>query len=352
MTKLLPLLLVLGSCAISFAQDDDDSRSPRRVAVSQDGRFICAVNKDKNVRVWSSEKGTLLHKIEIDRPASCVAISAKGDILVAATIGSRATASIIHSNLYAWSIAGDKITLLWSAKQLGPSTSIALDPKGKWCATSSSYGTVNFYDLKTGDLKRKLLELGHGLVDLIVSSDGVRVLTAGDQLTVWEPDAKTFPEKALDFDAKVTVEDSKTYIKARNESWTTVMAIAPEEQWAVAFGSFESREGRADALVRVDLATGKKIQTLGKNMKGVTCLNVSTKGAFVAIGYDTSKVQILSVDGKTEPRLFDLGDFGAVRSLAFFDDGKRIVVVNQHGTKVEIFSTIDGKKLQELSLDR
>lgn len=79
---------------------------------------------------------------------------------------------------------------------------------------------------------------------------------------------------------------------------------------------------------------------------------VSTGGKHIAIGCDNSKVQFIAVDGKTEPKVLDLGEFGAVRSMAFFDDGKRIAIVNQHGTKVEIASVIDGKKLQELNLER
>ena len=347
------LTLAFAASLPAHVQDENDLASPRRLAVSDDGRFVAVAAKDDRVRVWNIETGKLLHALEIDRQGSSVALSAKGEVLVAGTIGDRPSASVpVQSNLFAWSLAGDKPKLLWKAPQVGAATAVAIDPRGKWCATVTAYGRLNVFDLKSGDFKRSCQESGNGLYDLSISPDGRTIATAGQQLRFWDVEAEPLPSGALPTDVNVTVEQSQRFLKSKSGIWGKAIVIAPSGAWAAALGSFESPTGHADALGRVELPSAKTMGKAARNLGDANSLSISSDGKLIALGFDAPKVEIRVVDSWSIVRTIELGDFGQVRSVCFFDGGKRIAIASQHGAKVEVRTIADGKRVRELHADR
>jgi WD40 repeat protein len=346
----LLVLLVLALPNGLPAQDEDDLDSPRRLAVSTDGKTLAAVARDKRVRVWDVETGKLRYSLELDRPGKSVALRPMGDTVIAGTIGDRSDArEPVRSHLYAWLLTGKSPKLLWKVLQDGSAEAIAIDPKTRRVAAATPYGNLHLFDLKTGAFQRVLLDPGNGIRDLAVAPDGKSILTAGQELRLWNPLAVPFPEMPLPQGTKATDEESQKFLIERH-GFASYVAMAPNGKYAAAMSGYNSGTGRTSTLVRLEMPGAKPIKPLKKGLENVTSLAISPDGERIAVGYGAPKIEIRTGDTDTLVRTIDLGrSFGDVRSMAFLDGGKRIAVVSRHGTNVEIRSVADGTLVRKFT---
>jgi len=330
----------------------DDEASPRRLAVSENSRFVCVASSDRRVRVWDVQSGRLLHILELELPGSAVAVSANGGVIVAGTDGVRNDSSEpMKSQLVAWSLADGKPKRLWSTWQIGSTSAVALDPRGRQCYATTFYGRLHVFDLNNGGLKRALVESGNGLRDVSASPDGRTVATVGQHLKFWNLEATPIPERSISIEAHITVEQSKPFQKATNGAWGKAVSFAPDGRWTAVLGSFTSRTGHADSLGRVDPSNGKLIGSAYDGLNDASSLALSSNGKQIAFGFNAAKIEIRETESGQMIRKFDLDDFGPVRSLSFLDGGKRIAVVNLNGEKARILNADDGRIVRKLLPD-
>lgn len=329
-------------------QDDEDYASPRRLAVSEDGRFLCVASRDSRARVFHTLTGKLLHTLELDQAGASVAISPRGEVVVAGTIGSRKDATVpVQSNLFAWSLMGSTATPLWKAQQQGAGDGIVIHPDGTWCAVISGYGRLHFFDLRTGAFRRVCTEIGNGFGDVALSSDGRTLITAGQSLRFWEPEKVPMPRVALEMRATATDEQSQPFVRAKNGAWARLVAMGLDRTWAAVIGGYDDPAGRAGTLARFDASTGQVIAILARELSEVTCMTLSLDGRLVALGFESARVEIRLAETGALVRVLDMGSFGNIRSIAFLERGRRLALTNRHGTRVEIRSVIGGERVRE-----
>lgn len=334
-------------------QDEDDLSSPRRLAVSKDGRLLCVATRDNCVRVWNTDTGKMLHTLPLDLPGSAVAVSQNGDTIVGGTIGSRPDASQpVKSNVFAWSLSGGNPRLLWKSPQLGASEGLALHPRGVWCASLSVYGRLHLFDLQTGGFRRVCIEHGNGFRDLALSSDGRIVVTAGQHLKFWEPQRLPFPNQSLPIETTATEEESQRFIHAVNGSGALAVAFASRQTWAMVLGTYADMGGRTETLARFDASTGKPLAVLARGVKEATCITLSPDDRFMAVGFRSPNIEIRATDSGAVVRTLDLGDFGPIRSLSYLHKGESLAIASRHGTHVAIYNVANGKRVREFLPDR
>jgi hypothetical protein len=94
------------------------------------------------------------------------------------------------------------------------------------------------------------------------------------------------------------------------------------------------------SLLLIDSTTGKTIKTLGKHGKPITSLALTADGKMLASGGEDGAIKLWGVAAGVEVR--ELRQGGAVLSLSFAPDGKRLLVAA--GSEAALWDVRSGKK--------
>jgi WD40 repeat protein len=344
------------SVALVFASgllkaEEPYERSTKRLAVSKDGKRIAVASDDNRVRIWDVEDVQLTHVIGLDLPGQSVAFSPDGNTVVAETIGTRPNASVpAHSHLSAWDVSGEQPRNVWKVDKIGIDSSLVVAPDGTWCASISGYPTLEFFDMKSGKLKRSLVEAGNSMTDLGVTPDGKTVVTSGQSYRLWDMTLEAFPESIeppTDVFMDERVEESDRFVRAQLAG-SIATAVASNGKWSVAMGLFDDELGRAINLAQIDLTTGKLVGLIAKGIENVTCMALSPDDEAVALGMDMGEIKLWSVADRKEVASWSFPQLQGARSLAFIESGQQLVVAGRGGNTVLVISVADGKVLRTL----
>ena len=128
----------------------------------------------------------------------------------------------------------------------------------------------------------------------------------------------------------------------------TNVAISSNGKWSVAMGCFENIQGKPVNLARIDLSTGKIIVLLAKGLEDVKGIALSPDDKTIALGFGSDEIKLWSVSDRKEMASWKLRNFDGVRSLAYFNAGKRLAVTNRGGTKVIELEATTGQIVRTL----
>ncbi|MEI6235071.1 MAG: protein kinase [Planctomycetota bacterium] len=366
------------------------------VAFSGDGRLGVSGGRDKFLRCWDIENGTLVREFSGHNSAiSAVALSADGSRAVSASwdqtlklwdlsAGLQSGDLIGHTNKVvgvAMSPDGrnilsrglDQTLKMWDANaRFTPRTfkghtsgieCIAFSPNGKLAASGGRDSSIRIWDIETGTELRKMRAYARCIT---FSADGKRVISADNNSTVvqewsvesglktrefimpfkwatFSPDGKyafCAGSKLMDFDSTdVKLWDIEKGVEVRNFEGAGNTFYDAAFSIDGGFGATINAEG---ALKVWALATGKRVcEIKGQFYRAA----FSPDGKRFATGNLNGDVQMWDSETGTKVRDF-FGHLETVRTLAFSPDG-RFIASGSDGKTVKLWDVESGTELRE-----
>ena len=215
-------------------------------------------------------------------------------------------------------------------------TSVDFSPDGRLLATGGGEDrTVLLWAAETGQLLRKLEELGTGVSKVAFSPDGQRLAAAGWVRRGGEREARG---------------ELKIFDVASGERLLAVLGH-DGPMWSVAFSPDGKRlaTGSLDMTVKIwDAQSGEEQRTFHGHSQPVYCVAFSPDGRLLASGgaqgSDPSEEAVKIWDGVTGQELFTLrGHAGGTWGVAFSPDGRRLASASADRT-VKLWDVATGKE--------
>ncbi|KIJ29374.1 hypothetical protein M422DRAFT_784280 [Sphaerobolus stellatus SS14] len=206
--------------------------------------------------------------------------------------------------------------------------SVAFSPDGSFIASASDDGTVQIWNVATGETLKELKGHKYSVRCVAFSPDGLFIASASDDGTV----------RIWNVAMGETLKEHKGH-----EKMVTSVAFSPD-------GSFIA-SASDDETVRIwNVATGETLKELKGHKGSVRSVAFSPDGSFIASASDDETVRIWNVaTGETLKEL--KGHENIVRSVAFSPDGSFIVSAS-HDETVRIWNVATGETLKELKGDK
>jgi WD40 repeat protein len=165
---------------------DVDSAQPITAVAFQPGNAILAIgtqrttstHPEESVTLWNIATGSKVATIGSSYWVSALAFSPDGSaIAIGHWAGDR--------TIQLWNVATS--TLLWTSKEAGYAINdLAFSPDGTILASAGQSHEVQFWDTKTGDEVKSLIQHGIPVQSVRFASDGMRAASiAGRQIRVW-----------------------------------------------------------------------------------------------------------------------------------------------------------------------
>ena len=173
--------------------------------VSKDGKTIITLDNGDLINTWdvlTGEKIFTLHKIEPNCGMSSVAFSPDGEMIM-----SFFCEQSLGNKVHIWDPkTGEEIKILYHSGSTEP-TCLAISANGKIVATATSYGTINLWNIETGEkLSQPKPEyfLWWSNESITLSPDGSLLAYSGEENTIrlWDIDSGTLIRSFID-DAQV-----------------------------------------------------------------------------------------------------------------------------------------------------
>jgi WD40 repeat protein len=349
------------------------------VAFSPNGRRVVTASADKTAKVWDVVTGRELLTLNghtdsvfgvAFSPDGRRLATASGRIRLEHEAGEDCTAKVWDA------VTGRELQTLRG--HTGSVFGVAFSPDGRQLATASADKTAKVWDVRTG---REILSLqGHtsALFGVAFSPDGQRIATTG----IWEQTVKIW-------DART----GREILTLRGHTrWVLGVAFSPDGQrlatgsddgmtklwdvrtgqelltlkghtaslWSVCFSSDGQRLATAsgDATVKIwDMRVGQEALTLQGFPRGVSDVAFSPDGQrlasaggtrYASVGGNdlrTAEVMTKVWDASTGQELLALtGKTGAVISVAFSPDGRRLATGSEDGT-TKLWDAHSGQEL-------
>lgn len=327
---------------------DLDEFSPRRLAVSTDGKRIALASDDNRVRVWDTQSGQLLHSLALDLPGTAVAFSPDGATLIAGTCGTRKEVSQpTRGHLYAWSLTEKEAKLRWKIPIVGRTMAIGVEPQGKWFAANTVYATLGIYRMEDGKLLHHWQEQGNSPSDLVISPDGKTIVTAGQALIMWDATKDKLPDEVVDAEKPLAAEASIRFMRARTAG-SIATVFSADGTWVVAVGYFANAKGRPVDIAQLDTATGKIKSMIAKDVDGITCIALAPSSKTLAVGLNSGSILVIDVESKRQIARWKNEGQHRVRSLLYFNEGRKLAVASEGGQTLHIYDADTGRRLKRL----
>ena len=226
---------------------------------------------------------------------------------------------------------------------------VTFSPDGKIIASGSRGAGDNLilWDAITGK-KIAVLEGYAGVVSILFSSDGSKMLSGGDTIILWDIATRT---KIMTFDSSVG---------QINRGGVKGMTWSPDEKILVAVSNAPKRHvTQPQNLVIWDVATGRKITELEGHPNLVTSMDFSPDGKKIVSG-SYARQPLGPRDDKGSLIVWDIsnindikdttlliGDF-AVQDVRFFNDSNMVVATDSEG-RASLWN-IEGGNINDISL--
>ena len=350
------------------------------VIFSPDGTTYTAAAADHTVHLWNGKTGK--HKITLTghtKQVSCAAYSPDSKTI--------ATGSY-DGTIRLWdATTGNHKTTLTSDKE--SVTSIGYSPDGNTIVCGTGDGDVQLWDIRTMKLKSTFTGHTKRAKSVIYSSDGNIIATASSDGTVRLWDATTGKSKAIltgytRINTAAYAPDSQTIVTGNQDGmvhfWDVSTAALQNtftgDKKGIIFNITYSPDGKTIAVVssyndRVllrDAKTGKHKATLEhfglidtifvllQNREyDIGPIAYSPDGKTIVTGgdyYTVEKGTVYLWDARTgtRKRVIFKGP-GAVRTVVFSKDGKRIIATGDWKNKVRVWDAETGRKLTPTPAD-
>lgn len=324
---------------------------------SPDGKHVSTSGWDNYIRIWDVKTGEVIDSIKATSGKTySVAYSPDSKYILANTDpdGKR----IIVNNeacIYMWDLKTKQLIRKFQGGESGTST---FSTDGKLLLSSSLWGPICIWDVKTGQLLHKLNHEGN-VYSALFSPDGNMVISASTFQTIKIWDVKTGKLlKELDkHSAPVTYasfsNDNKRIVSISEDNTIRIWDNYPPKDDVILLGhentvssvSFSPdgkhlASGSYDETIRIwDFISGKELQKLQSNTSRFNRIHT--------IAYAPDGNNIVSASGETETILWDVnskksvgtnyggweGDF----SVCFSQDGKHVIA----GTPLRVLNKDD-----------
>jgi len=280
-----------------------------KAAFRPDGKVLLTVSHENHIRLWDVETGK---EVPIPSgPAWTVAATA-------ITPDGKTVLSISDHTLYAHDAATGRE--LWHrAEHTDTAVQVLVTLDGSSAITSGNDGTIIFWDVKTGNVQRKIENSRHSTDFIAISPDG-RILTAlGGQ----DP----HDGKVLTWDVRTGKPLGSSDLPAKDARYA-----ASSIRWAPDGSGVAVASGTELRVPVFDPARKVLTASYGRTDGGVTCAEYSPDGRMIAAG--TLGDSLMIWETATGQGRLTLKDFGTPTCLAFSPDG-RILAVATRGRHTE-----------------
>jgi WD40 repeat protein len=261
------------------------------VAFFHDGRRIVSCSRDKTLRIWDMQQGTLVGEPFEGYHVCSVAVS-PDDRRIAC--GGEDKTIII------WDVESKQKVFDPLMKHTGWVFSVCFSPDGKRVASGSVDKTVVVWDVETGTVLTTLEGPRHSVLSVAFSPDGLKLASGSADRTirVWRTDTT---ELILEINARsrriLWSHDGKQLVSSSNEDvifWdasTGHQVGQPCDGHDIAISSDGSFIATADSGLTLHLLSTESHQQIGQTLRHpdpvLHCIAISPNGAFLATaGYN------------------------------------------------------------------
>ncbi|MEM8638587.1 MAG: WD40 repeat domain-containing protein [Cyanobacteria bacterium P01_G01_bin.54] len=152
------------------------------LAVSHDGRWLVTTGVDRRIHFWTLPDGEFSHTLNVDfYNLLALAISPDARILISGGL----------DGIRLWDLHNSRS--LYTLARFLPVTQLALHPEGQWLISGTTQGTIQRWDITTGQRQQTWQAHDQGVKFLALSPDGSTLVTVGQDATIhlWEPKTGT-----------------------------------------------------------------------------------------------------------------------------------------------------------------
>ncbi|KAJ3127226.1 hypothetical protein HK098_006591 [Nowakowskiella sp. JEL0407] len=357
-TKMIPRVITgsgtkWSACLATLETQDEIVWS---VATSPDGNYIAAGSDYGYIRLFSTESGEEVKKIDAHvAHVFSMAFSADGSFIVSGSYDQTVKISSVES--------GELIKTLRG--HLGAVRSVAISTDGTFVVSGSDDKCVKIWSIANGKVIRTLTGHSREVKAVAISKDSELIVSGSEDQTIkiWSvasgEEMKTLTghrgyveSVAISMDGKIIVsgsEDRTVKIwslesgeleKSLNgyHGWVNSVAISLDGELIVS----GSREGTVTIW---SLESGEEVKTFTGHSRAVYSLLFSMDGKFIFSGGMDGTVKIWSVDGVEEN--MSSSDFTSVYSAYFSSDGRYVKLTSLSLDKV-LFEFESGQKVDSI----
>lgn len=239
------------------------------VAFSPDGATLAAGGRDSRIRLYDVSNGkkirTFVYRPLTSFSGNIWAVAFSPDGLILASTGS--------GGIRVWEVGTGRHTTTLSRY---PANSVAFSPDGTVLASGGPHGTVQIWDMKTGQSIATLTGHTKAVTSVVFSPDGAVLASGGDRtVRVWEVGASN---NILTFNG---IHGDSFLERVRS------IAFSPNGRLLAAAG---------DKTIRLwDVETGRNIATLNGHTDAVQSIAFSPEGALLASGGGDKTIRLWNI---------------------------------------------------------
>lgn len=302
------------------------------VTISPDGKYA-AVETEQGIAVQDLETGDSRQLIADQfRSSSSLSISPDSQTLIAAN----------NKAITTWNIQTGKVLQIfqppktlqqWPLDEFFNRHAFAISTDGQTAVNGGKYGSLNLWNLTTGQLKSQLSPPHREVRDVQVSADGntMVALMHGDDVLVKRWDLTTGQEQII------SIRNSDSDYHASH----ITIAVSPNGKTLVT--------GHADGSAQVwDAVTGRKLQTLtGDEDLGFATVAISSDGKTLVKGMSHGGLEFWDLQTAQGIRILKTEEHG-VSGVAIDADSQTVATVALGSNEIKLWDMQTGQQLRTL----